>query len=294
VAIRHLLPQRRFRLIWPRLRKVRLLQGSRFVESTLRFSADSAPPLRPVVAGSLFAVVACVLAGPFGTHVLPLPSRLVFWLVLIGWNSVKWWLWYGWTGPRITNRRGAVLAALGGALLLNATIPLEIDLMFRAIGKPQPLPWLGLYLTALLIGGSISALLAAVRGGGHPARPAASPATADIAAAPSEPGPLATRAQLPDLAGVLMVAAEDHYLRLVLADGRRPLVLFRLGDALGELAVEDGLQVHRSAWVARRHMTGARRDGRRWLLCLADGSEQAVSETYLPAVRAAGWLKQPR
>jgi hypothetical protein len=272
------------------------LQDWRFVESTLRFSADTAPPLRPVVAGSLFAVVACVLAGPFGTLALPLPSRLVFWLVLIGWNSVKWWLWYGWTGPRITNRRGAVLAALGGALLLNATIPLEIDLMFRAVGQPQPLPWLGLYLTALLIGGSISALLAAVRGGGRMARvvDASAPPEQPLAEATAEPGLLATRAQLPDLSGVLMVAAEDHYLRLVLADGRRPLVLFRLGDALGELAAEDGLQVHRSAWVARRHVAGARRDGRRWLLCLADGSEQAVSETFLPAVRAAGWLRHPR
>lgn len=256
------------------------------MESTLRFSADSTPPLRPVIAGSLFAVVACVLAGPFGTDALPLPSRLVFWLVLIGWNSTKWWLWYGWVGPRITSRRSAVAAALGGSLLLNATIPLEIDLMFRAVGQPQALPWAHLYLTALLIGGSISALLAAL--GRRPAGEAV------VAAPGAEPGLLAARAQLPDLSGVLMAAAEDHYLRLVLADGRRPLVLFRLGDALGELAVEDGLQVHRSAWVARRHVTGARRDGRRWLLRLADGSEQAVSETYLPAVRAAGWLQQSR
>ncbi len=255
------------------------------MESTLRFSADSAPPLRPVVAGSLFAVVACVLAGPFGTQALPLPSRLIFWLVLIGWNSLKWWLWYGWVGPRVTSRRGAVLAALGGTLLLNATIPLEIDLMFRAIGQPQPLPWLGLYLTALLIGGSISALLAAL-GRRHADEPEAAPL-----AVSAEPGLLATRAQLPDLSCVLMASAEDHYLRLVLADGRRPLVLFRLGDALGELAAEDGLQVHRSAWVARSHMIGAVRDGRRWKLKLAGGTEQAVSESFLPAVRAAGWLQ---
>jgi hypothetical protein len=290
VALRHLLPQRGFRLICLWLRKVRHLQGSRFVESSLRFSADSAPPLRPVIAGSLFAVVACVLAGPFGTHELPLPSRLVFWLVLIGWNSLKWWLWYGWVGPRVTSVRGAVLAALAGSLLLNATVPLEIDLMFRAVGQPQPLDWGGLYLTALLIGGSISALLAVLGqnpGTAAAAAPAPRPAIA-------EPGLLAQRAGLPDLSGVLMVAAEDHYLRLVLADGRRPLVLFRLGDALGELAAEDGLQVHRSAWVARRHVAGARREGRRWLLCLADGGEQAVSETYLPAVRAAGWLQPAR
>lgn len=257
------------------------VQDSRFVESTLSLSRDSAPPLRPLIAGSLFAVLVCVLAGPFDTGMLPLPSRLVFWLVLIGWNSVKWWLWYAWAGPHTTSRRAALLAAVVGALLLNATLPLEIDLMFRAIGRPLELSWAGLYLMALLVAGSISALIAALRG------PRAMPV---VPAAPA-PSLLAQRAGLPDLADVRQVTAEDHYLRLVLADGRRPLLLFRLSDALPELAAHDGLQVHRSAWVARRHVAGARRDGRRWLLVLADGSEQTVSETFLPAVRGAGWLQ---
>ena len=61
------------------------MQDSRFVESTLRLSRDSAPPLRPLIAGTLFAVLACVITGPFDTGRLPLPSRLVFWLVLWFW-----------------------------------------------------------------------------------------------------------------------------------------------------------------------------------------------------------------
>jgi hypothetical protein len=262
------------------------------VESTLRLARESAPPLRPLVAGTLFAILVCVLTGPFDTMRLPGPSRLVFWLVLIGWNSLKWWLWYGWVGPRTTGRPTAVLAAVLGALLINATMPLEIDLMFRAIGRPMALPWAGLYLTALLVAGSISVLIAALRG----PRRAALQAQAEPEALPMPtPALLAQRAGLPDLAGVLMVVAEDHYLRLVLADGaggyRRPLVLFRLSDALPELAGQDGAQVHRSAWVARRHVAGARRDGRRWRLVLADGSEQPVSESHLPALRTAGWLQ---
>lgn len=267
---------------------IRPVQDSRFVESTLSLSRNTAPPLRPLIAGTLFAVVAATLAGAFDTGRLPLPSRLVFWLVLIGWNSVKWWLWYAWAGPRTTSRRSALLAAVVGALLINATLPLEIDLMFRAIGRPVTLSWAGLYLMALLVAGSISGLLAVLR---------SPPGVAQPVAAPPAPAPslLASRAGLPDLDGVRHVTAEDHYLRLVLADGpkdyRRPLVLFRLSDALPELAVHDGLQVHRSAWVARRHVAGARRDGRRWLLVLADGSEQAVSESFLPLVRAAGWLQ---
>jgi hypothetical protein len=248
-----------------------------------------------MLAGTIFAVIACVVAGPFGTAGLPLPSRLVFWLVLISWNSVKWWLWYAWVGPRAGGRHGPLLLAVAGTLLLNALLPLEIDLMFRAVGQPLALPWLGLYLTALLIGGSVSGLVAVL--GGHASTLPSAPVPAPVPA--PAPSLLAQRAGLPDLDGVLMVTAEDHYLRLVLADvladgrGRyqRPLVLFRLGDALPELAAQDGLQVHRSAWVARRFVAGARRDGRRWRLVLADGSEQAISETHLPAVRAAGWLQ---
>jgi hypothetical protein len=264
------------------------------VESTLALSRDSAPPLRPLLAGSLFAVLACVVAGPFGTALLPLPSRLVFWLVLIGWQSLKWWLWYAWIGPRAPGRSGALVLSAGGTLLLNATLPLEIDLMFRAIGRPLALSWPGLYLTAVLIGGAI-AVLVAVLGADRDAAPL--PVSVPAPAPTAPPALLAQRAGLPDLAGVLMVAAEDHYLRLVLADGaggyRRPLVLFRLSDALPELAGQDGAQVHRSAWVARRHVIGARRDGRRWRLLLADGSEQPVSESHLPALRAAGWLRPP-
>lgn len=251
------------------------------MESTLRLDPATAPPLRPLIAATLFAVALSVLAGPFGTHELALPSRLVFWLVLIGWNSLKWWLWYGWAGPRVASRRGAMLVAAAGALLLNATLPLEIDLLFRAVGQPMVLSWAGLYLSALLISAGISLLVAAL----SPSRTAA-PAVA----IPTGPGLLAAKAGLPDLAALRAVTAEDHYLRLHLDDGRRPLVLFRFGDALAELAALDGCQVHRGAWVAAGAITGARRDGRRWLLRLADGTELPVSDTHLSAVRARGWL----
>ncbi len=167
-------------------------------------------------------------------------------------------------------------------LLLNATLPLEIDLMFRAIGRPLALSWLGLYLMALLVAGSISALIAALRA--PRAVPAASPGARTVTS------------------GAARRPARSGWR----ADGfrRRSLPASRAGRwsapagavppqrrACPNWAAHDGLQVHRSAWVARRHVAGARRDGRRWLLVLADGSEQAVSETHMPAVRAAGWLQ---
>lgn len=94
-----------------------------------------------------------------------------------------------------------------------------------------------------------------------------------------------------DLSRLLAVTAEDHYLRLHMDDGRKPMVLYRFGDALADLADQDGVQVHRGAWIAARGVAGAERDGRRWWLRLPDGTRLPVSERHLPAVRERGWLK---
>ena len=54
------------------------------------------------------------------------------------------------------------------------------------------------------------------------------------------------------------VSSEDHYLR-VHTDRGDALILMRLADAMRELEVVDGLQTHRSWWVAREgimQMTG--------------------------------------
>nr|WP_246438598.1 LytTR family DNA-binding domain-containing protein [Novosphingobium piscinae] len=148
------------------------------------------------------------------------------------------------------------------------------------------MPWAGLYLSALVIAAGIAVLVALL----SPVRPGAGTGVV----APSGPGLLAAKAGLPDLRGLLAVTAEDHYLRLHLADGSRPLVLFRFGDALAELAALDGCQVHRGAWIADGAVAEARRQGRRWMLCLADGTTLPVSESHLAAVRVRGWLPTRR
>jgi DNA-binding LytR/AlgR family response regulator len=103
-------------------------------------------------------------------------------------------------------------------------------------------------------------------------------------------GGLLLRAGVSDPAQVMAVEAEDHYLRLHLADGRKPLVLYRLRDALAELSPLDGEQVHRGYWVAGRAVRGLeRRDGRKWALRLEGGLLVPVSATFMPTVRKRGW-----
>ena len=57
-----------------------------------------------------------------------------------------------------------------------------------------------------------------------------------------------------------------------------------------ELDGAGGLRVHRTYWVASRHVTGAARRHGRTTLRLTGGHEVPVSRTYMAAARAAGLL----
>ena len=88
---------------------------------------------------------------------------------------------------------------------------------------------------------------------------------------------------------LVALSVEDHYTRVRTTKGEE-LLLLRLSDAIRETAPVDGLQVHRSHWVASDHVAGARRDGDRTLLILRDGKEVPVSRANIPAAREAGLL----
>ena len=84
------------------------------------------------------------------------------------------------------------------------------------------------------------------------------------------------------------VESEDHYLRIHTERGS-DLILMRLSDAVAELEGLEGAQVHRSWWVARDAVIGARRGDGRATLELKGGIEAPVSRRYAPALRKAGW-----
>lgn len=90
-------------------------------------------------------------------------------------------------------------------------------------------------------------------------------------------------------AEVWAVEAEDHYLRLHTSKGQ-DLILLRLADAISELEGIEGMQVHRSWWVARDAIADARRADGRATLTLKDGSEVPVSRTYAGLLRERGWI----
>ncbi len=92
---------------------------------------------------------------------------------------------------------------------------------------------------------------------------------------------------LPERLGtdLIYIKSEDHYLEVHTTAGSS-LIKMRFSDAVAELS-DRGIQVHRSYWVALRHVTRSVRSGKRTLLRLTGDHRVPVSVTHLPAVRAA-------
>lgn len=87
---------------------------------------------------------------------------------------------------------------------------------------------------------------------------------------------------------LVALEAEDHYLRVHTALGSE-LILARLSDAVAQLDGYDGLQVHRSWWVAADAVAGLIVEDGRLALRLHNGLTAPVSRTYRNSVRARGW-----
>ena len=91
----------------------------------------------------------------------------------------------------------------------------------------------------------------------------------------------------PERRGLLLaLKADGHYLH-VYTDNGSDLILYRLSDALLEVASEDGTQVHRSWWVAARALSAQRHRDR---LTLANGVDVPVSRSFRVVARQRGWL----
>lgn len=245
--------------------------------------ANRAPSLAMIAAVAAAATLIAAMSGAFGTWAFPIGARIFVFGSVIGLNALKWYLWYA-AAARFGFNLCSIAVPLAGAILLNLTLPFELMLAYRALGYDDAVPVVQVYAMAVAIALMISAVIAV-------SMPRAGPPAPAIAATGRSSLPaFAAAAGVTDAAQLLAVLAEDHYLRLHLADGRRPMVLHRFGLAVADLAVFDGLAVHRGAWVARGAVASAFREGRKWRLRLIDGTVVPVSDPNVAAVRAAGLL----
>ncbi len=88
---------------------------------------------------------------------------------------------------------------------------------------------------------------------------------------------------------LLCLQMEDHYVRAHTARGS-DLILTPLKDAIAELSDVEGMQVHRSWWVAREAVAAPVANGRNLALRLTNGLEVPVSRASVAKLKLAGWL----
>lgn len=88
---------------------------------------------------------------------------------------------------------------------------------------------------------------------------------------------------------LLAISVEDHYVRVFTRNGNT-LLLMRFADAISEAEGVEGMQVHRSWWVARSAIERFEQRGRVGELILFGGVVAPVARRRLAELRARGWV----
>lgn len=227
------------------------------------------------------------LMGPFGSFFNDGPAvRIAYWVCSVAFGMVLF--------GTLTRLGTAAAVRLGlpdwtalapvillGTVLLGAPVRLFAIAFWPGVVEAVPLTaWFGQCLAIsapLVVGSYFLRARQAGRGGGRPTVIPSLPST------PSEATPSA------DASNVLYLKMEDHYVRVRTEHGSR-LEMGPLARVTAALEGVEGLQTHRSWWVARRAIVGVQRDGRNLRLRLVDGETAPVSRASVAKLRAAGWL----
>jgi hypothetical protein len=223
--------------------------------------------------------------GPFGSFFNDvLVVRIAYWVGVFLICGATFGLAIRLLAPRARRARVPVWA-WAPAMVLALGLPLAAITRMLAIAiwpgigqAVSPVDWYGQTVLVSLIYGALHAALVHRLG---------SPAAAQASGAGT---PQILRHLPPRLGSdLLCLSMEDHYVRLHTVRGS-VLVLMSLNQALDQVGDLDGLQVHRSWWVARRAVEDVVEDGRNVRLRLKGGIEAPVSRTSVARLRSAGWL----
>jgi hypothetical protein len=224
------------------------------------------------------------LVGAFGTDVMPVAMRLLYWVSLMLAGAAMGHVVGAVTArrPRIGENRWLLWATV--TVLVSLPITLVVWLITGAlIGRCETADLPYYFGTVLLVSAAMTAITMLVNAPG--------PAThGPPAGAPAPQVRFLQRLPAKIMGGAIWaVEAEDHYLRVRTSKGS-DLILMRLADAMAELEGIEGAQVHRSWWVARAGVADVKRDGPRVTLVLKDGGEAPVSRPNVKPLREAGWF----
>lgn len=246
--------------------------------------------------GMLLATMLLGVSGPFGTfQSFNLGQRLAYWACmvvacyLIGQGAATFFIEI--LRPQISQKwPRLIVAGLLASLPVTAVVLLINGIAYQHIEAGESLViWLYVSATTLIVVVTLVTLDELMAGAG----PAAGNSTVGAATAPAidpeRPSlpPILERVPLPQRGRLLALTVEDHYVDIV-TDKGKTLVLMRLADAIREAGGIDGLQIHRSHWVATAAVVKSHRSDGKLSLELSNGMRLPVSRGYLSAVKSAG------
>ncbi|WMT92104.1 LytTR family DNA-binding domain-containing protein [Pelagibacterium sp. H642] len=225
------------------------------------------------------------ITGPFSTfaHLAPAP-RLFYWLLIAlgtyGAGLVGAILAREWLLPHgkpvmaliLVQGVGASIPVTACVVLISLTFFPDLTVTGLSLGE--------LFVYCLLISLALMAVLEGVIAPQLKKRPA-------IAAPPAvEAPPILDRLPKPVRGKLSHMSMADHYVE-VFTDRGKAMILMRLADAIAETRGTEGIQIHRSHWVALDAIAALKRLDGRPVVALVDGTELPVSRTHINAVRAA-------
>lgn len=235
------------------------------------------------------------LLNPFGSVTgVPLAPSAAFWIGLTMFGGLVGELFIPPLFARLPQLGPVCVTILSAGtfcIFITPALALARWLLLRETTSASDWPRQAFFV--LLISAPMTAASILIRRNRTPASPSAALDEVTSPSAPNASPSARLRSRLSlrlRTATIWAVEAEDHYLRVHTSAGNE-LVLMRLADALVELADVDGVQTHRSWWVARDGLADAERRDGRLVLKLKTGGEAPVSRTYQQAVRA--WAAAP-
>lgn len=234
---------------------------------------------QPIFAASLLFAAILTATGAFGTFRIILPLRLLYW-ILVTFSAagslvaasrlLSRFLRHAWARSVATVVAAAMPTALVAAAAATVLIPVPMSLR----------GFLEFYPVALVLDFLLLALWRLTKKRDVIVGVATTD-TRDDSVPPviaSKLPPRLSRGRL------LVVEAQDHYLRVATRDGNA-LVYMRFSDALAALEQSDGTRVHRSWWVARTSIESVKFANGRGELTLLDGTIVPVSRRFAPQVK---------
>ena len=220
--------------------------------------------------------------GVYNTGRLPFYKSFVFWssTMAVGLGTsvvVSPYIW----GPRFENMAAIFKIGIAAALI---SLPVTLVLMVFFNSAPWQVIYFliqyGYVLVISLIVTSAAYLLDILQDKDTPDSNGTDPVAGFL-----ERLPVKFRT-----AELYAISSEDHYLRVHTSLGEE-LILMRLADAVRELSKVEGLQVHRSWWVAKSGVTDEKKADGRSFLILPAGTEVPVSRSYRNKAKDVGLIR---